>query len=65
MHREGDLPAVEGGVYGNYWCKHGDAHRDTRDENGYLLPAIVVPGVPDKYCLNGKEVDREGNLLVV
>lgn len=64
MHREGDLPAVEG-VYGTYWCKNGGTHRDTRDENGYLLPAIVQVGVSDSYYLNDKEVDREGNSLVV
>jgi hypothetical protein len=63
LHRDGDLPAVED-VRESRWYSHGKLHRETRDEDGYLLLAIksIFPG--SQYCLNDKVVDCVGNLLI-
>lgn len=43
------------------WYSEGVPHRDERDSDGLLLPAVVYSdGREDEYYIRGKRVDRHG-----
>lgn len=75
LHRENDLPAIEGGKGGKAWYQHGKLHRigkpaiqfpDASEEwwiNGLLHredgPAFVVPNENEEYYLHGEQLTKE------
>ncbi len=74
LHSEDDQPATISWDGVKHWYKNDKLHRDTIDENGFVLPACVYPDIPQPH-FTGLQIwrkngvihrsckDRDGNLL--
>jgi hypothetical protein len=60
-HRDGDQPAIIDSRR-VIFASNGLIHRETRDSNGLLLPAVIEEGYTECY-LNNIVVNREGDPL--